>query len=128
METQNWLEIYLEGWRTGDGALCLSATSPEFYYDDPATGRILREGLVQFVDDFKAAGAQMVGGPVPSPFLHYSDLTISGDNPGIAWCWWCVNGTDFRGTACIRFDRSGVLNERIAYFTDKPNETPLPKK
>ena len=127
MTNENWLEIYLEGWRTGNAALSLSATAPGFYYDDPATGRIQRDGLEQFIEDFKSAGAEVTGGQVPSPFLEYTDLIIGGTDPAIAWCWWCVSGTDFRGAACIRFDKSGVLSERIAYFTDNPSAVAVPE-
>lgn len=130
MVRQDWLEAYLEGWRTGDPVKSLGATASGFYYDDPDTGRVARSGFVAFFEAFMAAGAKMAGGQLPVPFLTYDDLTIvgrpDGGGPGIAWCWWQVTGTDFRGTACIRFDGSGVLNERIAYFTDAPNETPLP--
>ncbi|MBE1281717.1 MAG: hypothetical protein GJ676_00250 [Rhodobacteraceae bacterium] len=125
MQQREWLDIYLEGWRTGDAEMSLSATSPGFFYDDPDTGRIVRSGFLRFFADFKAAGASLAGGKVPMPFLDYSDLTVVDTNPAIAWCWWCVTGTDFRGTACIRFDQSGVLSERIAYFTSNPTETTI---
>lgn len=127
MQGRDKLETYLEGWRTGDGKLSLSATAPGFFYDDPDTGRIRRDGLPDFVESFKAAGASLCGGQVPAPFLQYSDLTVSGGAPAIAWCWWRVTGTDFQGAACIRFDETGVLSERIAYFTNDPDETAIPE-
>ncbi|WP_343211557.1 hypothetical protein QEZ52_22295 (plasmid) [Aliisedimentitalea scapharcae] len=130
MQQREWLDLYLEGWRTGDADLSLSATAPAFFYDDPDTGRIRRDGFRRFFEKFRAAGAEMAGGKVPVPFLQYSDLTVVDTNPAvapaIAWCWWRVTGTEFRGAACIRFDQTGVLNERIAYFTDNPNETAIP--
>jgi len=126
VKAQQWLEIYLEGWRTGDAEKSLNATVSDFFYDDPATGRIKRDAFVQFVEEFKAAGAELAGGDVPSPFLHYTDVTVSGANPATAWCWWCVTGTDFQGAAVIRFDDSGILSERIAYFTRDPVETAIP--
>ncbi|WP_120633621.1 hypothetical protein [Ruegeria sp. EL01] len=127
MTQREWLDTYLEGWRTGNPAQSLAATTADFFYDDPDTGRIKRSDFVQFFEDFMAAGAEMAGGRVPSPFLTYSDVTIVEGSPGIAWCWWQVTGTEFRGTACICFDDTGVLSERIAYFTNAPNETALPR-
>lgn len=127
MQQREWLDIYLEGWRTGEAGRSLSATAPGFFYDDPDTGRIDRAGFVRFFEDFQAAGAEMAGGAVPVPFLEYSDLTVTDTNPATAWCWWRVTGTEFRGAAFIRFDATGVLSERIAYFTNNPNETALPE-
>ncbi|WP_170763071.1 hypothetical protein [Ruegeria lacuscaerulensis] len=126
MNAQQWLDTYLEGWRTGDAEKSLSATVPDFFYDDPATGRICRDKFVQFVEDFKAAGAELAGGQVPSPFLQYSDITVSAANPATAWCWWRVTGTNFQGAAIIRFGDAGVISERIAYFTTDPVATPIP--
>ena len=127
MQQREWLDTYLEGWRTGDADKSLQATAPGFFYDDPDTGRIDRDGFVQFFCDFQTAGAAMAGGAASVPFLEYSDLTVTDTNPAIAWCWWRVVGTEFRGAACIRFDKTGVLSERIAYFTNNPNETALPE-
>ncbi|WP_420587317.1 hypothetical protein [Ruegeria sp.] len=120
------MDSYLDGWRTGDAEKSLQATSEIFFYDDPATGRVTRENFIGFVEDFKAAGAELSGGRVPSPFLQYSDLSICEGTPSTAWCWWCVTGTDLQGSALIRFDDRGILSERIAYFTKDPVATAIP--
>ena len=127
MTERTWLDAYLEAWRTGDAGRSLAATAPGFYYDDPDTGRVTRDGFVAFFDAFLAAGTDMAGGRQPAPFLIYNDMVIAEGAPSTAWCWWLVNGTAFRGAACIRFDQTGVLSERIAYFTRDPQETPLPE-
>ncbi len=126
MKAGQWLETYLEGWRTGNGATSLTATVHDFYYDDPATGRIDRDGFVEFVEDFKRLGAELSGGKVPTPFLEYTNIVIGNTNPATAWCWWRVCGTDFQGAAVIRFSDAGVISERIAYFTSDPVPTPIP--
>jgi len=126
VKARQWLETYLEGWRTGDAEKSLSATAREFYYDDPATGRIPREDFIAFVEDFKAAGAELANGRVPSPFLQYSDVVVSGTAPSTAWCWWCVTGTNLQGAALIHFDDTGILSERIAYFSSNPVATAIP--
>lgn len=128
MKARQRLEAYLEGWRTGDAEKSLHATAETFFYDDPATGRIHRGDFVEFVEAFKAAGAKMAGGKLPSPFLQYSNLTIGDANPATAWCWWRVTGTDFQGAAVIRFDDDGILSERIAYFTANPVATAIPSE
>lgn len=111
------LERYLDGWKLGDGEKSLQATVEDFYYDDPNSQRIQRSDFVNFVEDFKADAAKLTGGVVPSPFLEYTDTVISD---GIAWCWWCVNGTDFQGSAVIHFSEHGIVSEKIAYFSRLP--------
>ena len=121
------LENYLEGWRTGDAQKCLESTLAHFTYDDPATGRVHRAEFVDFIEAFKKAGAEMGDGEVPSPFLIYTDVVVTGEDRGTVWCWWRVNGTDFQGSALVRFDETGVLSARISYFTSNPMETPIPQ-
>ena len=120
------LETYLEGWRLGDASRSLGATADGFFYDDPATGRIPREGFVEFFEDFKASGAKLSGGITHSPFLEYSDISVSEGKSNKAWCWWHVTGTDLQGSALIAFSEAGVLSERIAYFSKNPIPTPIP--
>ena len=109
---------YLEGWRQGDGEKSKRTTALSFYYDDPNSCRIKREDFVQFVEDFKADAAQLTGGKIPQPFLEYSHLMV---DEGRAWCWWCVSGTTFQGSAFITFDDEGVQSEKIAYFSKLPD-------
>ena len=114
-------DTYLEGWRLGDGNLSLSATAQGFYYDDPNTGRIHRDGFVDFMNAFKADAAELNNGQLGNPFLTYTDIVVQDNaNTGIAWCWWQATGTDLQGAAQITFDATGVLTERIAYFTKLP--------
>jgi len=121
MPARDHLECYLEGWRLGDGAHSWHALRPDFYYDDPNTGRITGKGFVQFVEDFKATAAALNGGVLPTPFLTYSNIVIDEQSsPGTAWSWWQVTGTELQGAALIRFDDAGILSERIAYFTELP--------
>ena len=117
------IDTYLDGWRLGKPERSLSATAPGFYYDDPNTGRIPREDFVAFMESFKNDTAKLSGGVVPQPFLNYTDTVVSeGADIGTVWCWWCVNGTDFQGSAVIKVDHTGVLSERIAYFTHLPGD------
>ena len=111
------LNNYLEGWKQGNGEISIESTVPDFYYDDPNSCRITRENFVQFVEEFKAAAAQLSGGTIPQPFLDYSHQLI-GD--GQAWCWWRVRETTLEGSALITFNGKGVTSEKIAYFTKLP--------
>ncbi len=115
------LDIYLEGWRLGDGALSLTAVLPDFHYDDPNTGRIYCDGFVDFVEAFKADVAAINDGKLGFPFLTYTDVVVEAtDGAGRAWCWWRATDTDFQGAALIHFEKTGVISERIAYFTELP--------
>jgi hypothetical protein len=114
-------DTYLEGWRTGDGRLSLGVVTQDFHYDDPNTGRIFKEGFVVFMDAFKADAAALNGGQLGNPFLTYTDIVIDQTTaPASAWCWWRATDTDLQGAALIHFDASGVLSERIAYFSKLP--------
>ncbi len=112
------LNHYLEGWRQGNGEMSKQSTVSEFYYDDPNSCRVFRKDFVKFVEEFKAAAAELLDGDLPNPFLDYTHQVV--DN-GIAWCWWKVRGTTFEGSALITFTDEGVTSEKIAYFTKLPS-------
>ncbi len=115
------IETYLEGWRLGDGVLSLSATSSEFYYDDPNTGRIKRSEFVEFVENFKSAARDLNDGVLADPFLQYTDVVVQEDGrTATVWCWWRARETELQGSALIKVAEDGVLNERIAYFSRLP--------
>ena len=115
------VNVYLEGWRLGDPVRSLEACGANFYYDDPNTGRIARPNFQAFVEDFKAYGASLNGGVVPEPFLEYSETVIDASTtPVTVWCWWRVTGTDFQGSTLVKADETGILSERIAYFSELP--------
>lgn len=118
---QQQLEIYLEGWRLGEPSTSLAVLRSEFHYDDPNTGRIFREGFVDFVEAFKADAAALNNGKLGTPFLTYSDIIIDETSkPSKAWCWWQATDTDLQGAALIHFDDRGIISERIAYFSKLP--------
>ncbi len=121
MSARQKLEIYLEGWRLGDGNKCLEGAVENFFYEDPNTGRIERQDFVAFVEDFKDAAANMNQGKTSDPFLTYSDIVIDeSTTPCTAWCWWQATDTPLQGAALVKFDHSGVVRERIAYFSKLP--------
>tara|TARA_Y100000588_G_scaffold225973_1_gene239877 strand:- start:541 stop:906 length:366 start_codon:yes stop_codon:yes gene_type:complete len=121
MTVQDYIDLYLEGWRLGDPQRSLQACAADFYYDDPNTGRIQRHDFVEFVESFKSYGASLNNGIVPVPFLEYSDTIVDdGPSPALIWCWWRVNGTEFQGSALVKADQSGIRSERIAYFSRLP--------
>ena len=121
MTVRDQISIYLEGWRLGKPLRSLEVCTPGFFYDDPNTGRISRENFQAFVETFKAYGASLNAGVVPEPFLEYTDIII--DDAGSAatvWCWWRVCDTDFQGSALVKAHETGILSERIAYFSKLP--------
>lgn len=123
MSIREAIDTYLKGWELGDGHLSLSATAPEFCYDDPNTGRIPREDFVEFVEDFKRAAVAMGGAVGANPFLLYSDVVIDDNqSPAIVWCWWQAAGTELQGCARVLVGEQGVLHEKIAYFARLPND------
>ena len=122
MSAKLQIKTYLEGWRLGDPALSLGATAAGFYYDDPNTGRIMRDDFIGFMEDFKDAAKEICNGVLPEPFLTYTETVMQQQESVMTvWCWWCVTGTDFQGSAIIKVDDNGVLSERIAYFSPLPS-------
>ena len=121
MDARQKLDIYLEGWRLGKADLSLSVLTPQFHYDDPNTGRILRDGFVEFMEAFKADAAAMNNGRIGTPFLTYTNIcVVESENPAKAWCWWQATETELQGAALIHFDDTGILSEKIAYFSKLP--------
>jgi len=122
MTTREIIDCYLEGWRLGEPERSLEGCAPGFYYDDPNTGRIVRSDFCNFVEDFKAYGASLNDGVVPVPFLEYTDVIIDETtSPVSVWCWWRVSNTQFQGSALVKADGTGILSERIAYFSRLPD-------
>ena len=74
MTARDKLDIYLDGWRLGDGAKSYSVTKPDFFYDDPATGRVSRSEFVSFLEAFKDMGKSEAGGTLPA--VSYTHLTL----------------------------------------------------
>lgn len=113
------LDAYLEGWRLGDPALSLAVLSNGFFYDDPNTGRIFRDGFVEFMEAFKADAAELNNGIIGTPFLTYTDIIVD-EVVSTAWCWWQATETELQGAARIYFNETGIQSERIAYFSKLP--------
>lgn len=121
MNTKQYIDQYLEGWRTGDGAMSHTATEDGFTYDDPNTGIIPRSRFIAFFDDFKRAAEDLKGAPVTDPFLDYRDTVVDKSEPvWTVWCWWRAVGTELQGCALIKVGEDGVQSEQIAYYTDLP--------
>ena len=121
MSVRQHIDTYLKGWELGDGEMSLTATAETFSYDDPDTGRIPREGFVQFVQDFRRAAEDMGGEINAVPFLQYTDVVIKDDElPAVVWCWWQAIGTELQGAARVLVGEEGVLHEKIAYFSHLP--------
>jgi len=123
VSVRNYIDTYLKGWELGDGALSLSVTADSFCYDDPNTGRIPRHEFVQFVEDFKTAAVEMGGAVNANPFLKYTDVVIKDNElPATVWCWWHAVGTELEGCALVKVGETGVLHEKIAYFSSLPEQ------
>lgn len=119
MNALEYLQQYLEGWRTGNAEQSHEMTAEGFTYHDPNTGLVPRENFVAFFKDFVAYGSELNDGVCPQPFLIYTD-TLIDEEAGMAWCWWRVNNSHFQGAAQMRFGEAGVISERIAYFSQLP--------
>ena len=78
---------------------------------------------MQFVEDFKTAAVEMGGAVNANPFLKYTDVVVKDDElPATVWCWWQAVGTELQGCALIKVGETGVLHEKIAYFSSLPEK------
>ena len=50
---EQFLGLYAEGWCEGNLDKILEATAPEFYFNDPQQGAILRDNFKEYFEGFK---------------------------------------------------------------------------
>ena len=107
-------ERYIQGWYQLDAELLLSATAPEFTFDDPAEPEPVTRNMIAGYMQRWDKRARAAGGTNQWRLTHES----RNDRDGILtdWEWWEVIGTDLQGAAIVLTNDDGVLLERIAYF------------
>jgi hypothetical protein len=110
---EDWLlDTYVEGWAEADADLILSATAPDYLFDDPLVGRFARASLPRYFtllrERFARAGAMkrrdvafMLSGPIIDTF----GLQFWREAPGIG----------LTGTSEIVIGPHGIVAERTAY-------------
>jgi len=108
------LDLFLDGWRTGDAGKILRAVADEFVYDDPIDGRYAGP-------DFAAYLAELLGDTAPDAasggpgFEGITDIvTQEKDGQLTAWGWWKTASEE--GAGLVKVGPNGVMLEKTAYY------------
>ncbi len=103
---------YIASWYEMDLEKLRSSTAPEFIFDDPAEPEpVTRSMLSGYMERW-----QTRTGNQNRWILSHE---VRQDKNGILtdWEWWEVVGTGFCGAALVQTANTGVVFERITYFT-----------
>ncbi len=102
---------YIDGWYEMDVQKLLSATTPDFLFDDPKEPEpVTRANLPGYM----ARWQQRVGNANEWNLQHH----VREDRDGVLtdWHWWELVGTGISGAAVVKTNDNGVFLEHIAYF------------
>ena len=118
IERLDALTAYCEGWSKGDADMIRSAVADDYVWDDPAEGRVSKDGLGSFLPKFKEAIDRVRGGcPSTSYFTFFNWVVDRSQLTTTVWCSFAVPGTDIQGMSQIRVADKGVISEHRAYRT-----------
>ena len=114
------LNRYAEGWIKGDAGAILSVLADGFEFDDPNAGKISKAAFLEYHAEFKRQ-IEAIRGVSEDAWLDVTEL-VTQEEAGVltAWVWWTVPGTPFQGAGLIKAGDSGILSERLAFYTKLP--------
>ena len=120
MNKKDYLDLYAKGWIEGNVEDILNAVSETFSLDDPNAGIISKANFRVYFEEMKKMVVAMRGN-ANKPIMEVSDLVIS-EEAGVltAWVWWSVPGTKKQGSGLIKVGDTGILSDRLAYYTKLP--------
>ena len=100
--------------------LFLGSLADSFHLDDPNGGNISKQAF----PDYLAGMWQTVEGirdKTSDPLLEITEVVTSEEQGEItAWVWWVVPGTPIQGSGLIKVGDTGVISERLCYYTKLP--------
>ena len=111
---------YAEGWIKGDAGTIVSTLDDGYQLDDPNAGKISKAAFPEYYAAFKGQ-VESIRGVSEDAWLDVSEL-VTQEEAGVltAWVWWTVPGTPMQGSGLIKVGDSGVLSERLAFYTKLP--------
>ncbi len=112
------LAAYSEGWINGDAETVLPVLDEVYLLDDPHFGRIAKDGMPAYFDELQAAVRTLRGGREQAPLMRIGEV-VTREDAGLltTWLWWTVPGTALEGAGLIKIGTTGVVSERLTYFT-----------
>ena len=112
------LAAYVEGWRTMDAELVLSALADGFVFDDPAHGEpVTKSTMAGFMASWDERTRALSGS---WRYENSDEVVEDRDGVLLRWKWWRFAGTDIQGSALTKTGDDGMLSERIAYYPVPP--------
>ncbi len=112
------ISAYATGRTHGDATMILAATAADFIFDDPNIGQIARADFPGYMDRLHHQMDQLRDGPRIGDFMELSEVVVKrDDDPVSVWFWWAFPGTDISGSGLFKVAQSGVVSEKIAYYT-----------
>ena len=117
MSSADHLNTYAEGWAKGDAAIIMKSLDDGYTLDDPNFGMISKGEFPDYLAGFKQQ-VESIRGNTGDLLLELTEL-VTKEEAGIltAWAWWSVPGTEIQGAGLIKVGDTGVLSERLTYYT-----------
>lgn len=119
MSIQKHIENFAKGWTSGDLDSILESLAPDFRLDDPNAGEFTKESIPDYLSGLKESVASIrAESGDAQPLMEMSEVVTQEEaDPVIVWAWWRVPGTPISGTALLKVNDTGVVSERLAYYT-----------
>ena len=117
MASADHLNNYAEGWTKGDSAIIVGSLDDGFTLDDPNAGTISKKAMSDYLAGFKQQ-VDSIRRNTGGPLMALTEI-VTQEEAGIltAWTWWSVPGTEIQGAGLIKVGDTGVLSERLTYYT-----------
>ena len=118
---RDYLNTYIEGWRSMDVELVLSALAEGFVFDDPALPEpVTKATMAGYMSSWEDKTKALSG-----TWRYENSHEVVQDQDGVLlrWKWWRFTGTDVQGSALTKTSDDGMLYERIAYYPNTPTLT-----
>jgi hypothetical protein len=112
------LGAYSEGWTNGDVDTVVPSLADDYLLDDPHFGRIRKDGMPAYFEQLKEAVRDLRGGAEVAPVMRIGEVMTREEGDLLTvWLWWAVPGTALEGAGLIKIAPTGVVSERLTYFT-----------
>jgi hypothetical protein len=118
---EDHLNAYIDGWKSMDVEMVLSALADGFVFDDPALPSPVTKASIA---NYMASWEERINALSGAWAYENSDEVID-DQDGVLlrWKWWRFTGTHIQGSAVTKTTDKGMIYERLAYFA-----APVPAK
>jgi mannose-6-phosphate isomerase-like protein (cupin superfamily) len=118
---RDYLNTYIEGWRSMNVELVLSVLAEGFAFDDPALPEpVTKATMAGYMSSWEDKTKALSGA-----WRYENSHEVVQDQDGVLlrWKWWRFTGTNIQGSALTKTTDDGMLYERIAYYPNTPDLT-----